>query len=72
MLEVKHIAARVVRLDELIRGLAREVVTWKECNDPLLYLERKMYLKALQDGLGGLEEARVVLAGARQRLERQQ
>jgi hypothetical protein len=34
-----------------------------------LYLERKAYLKALQDALSGVEEARVVLALARQRLE---
>jgi hypothetical protein len=63
------LAARVGRLDELARGLAREVALWKKGDDPLLYLERRAYLDAIQDALAGVEEARVVLARARQRLE---
>ena len=62
---------RIRRLHELARGLAKEVVLWKECNDPLLYLERKAYLGAIQDALAGVEAARVVLAKARQRLEKE-
>jgi hypothetical protein len=65
------LTARVRRLDELMRGLSKEVSLWKEGNDPLLYPERKAYLEAIQDALAGVEEARVVLAGARQRLEQQ-
>jgi hypothetical protein len=61
--------ARIRRLDELARGLSREVVLWKSGNDPLLYAERKTYLNAIQDALAGAEAARVVLAKARQRLE---
>jgi hypothetical protein len=60
---------RVARLDELARGLAKEVVLWKKSDDPLLYVERKGYLNAIQDALAGVEAARVVLAKARQRLE---
>jgi hypothetical protein len=56
------------RLEELTRGLAKEVSLWKEGNDPLLYLERKAYLNAVQDALAGVEEARVVLARALQRV----
>jgi hypothetical protein len=69
-MKLQDLTARVRRLDELARGLAKEVALWKECNDPLLYLERKAYLGAIQDALAGVEEARVVLAKARQRLER--
>ena len=58
-------------LDGLSRGLAKEVVLWKECNDPLLYLERRAYFGAIRDALAGVEEAQVVLAEARQRLERE-
>jgi hypothetical protein len=61
------LVARVRRLDELMRGLAKELVLWKEGNDPLLYLERQAYLKAIQDALTGIETARIVLAKARQR-----
>ena len=69
MIELADLKARVRRLDELTRGLAREVAIWKEADDPLLYLERRAYLKAIQDALAGVESARVVLARARQRLE---
>jgi hypothetical protein len=61
--------ARVCRLEELALGLAKEVVIWKAGNDPLLYRERKAYLDAIQDALAGVEEARAILAEARQRLE---
>ena len=70
-MNLTDLAARVRRLDELSRGLAKEVALWKACNDPLLYLERKAYLKAIQDALAGTEAARVALAKARQRLERE-
>jgi hypothetical protein len=64
------LAARVRRLDELMRGLAKELALWKEGNDPLLYLERQAYLKAIQEALTAVETARVVLAKARQRTAR--
>jgi hypothetical protein len=67
-MNLADLAARIRRLDELSRGLAKEVALWKACNDPLLYLERKAYLKAIQDALAGAEEARVALVKARQRL----
>lgn len=68
-MNLADMTARVCRLDELARGLAKEVALWKKADDPLLYLERKAYLDAIQDALAGVEEARVVLARARQRLE---
>jgi len=67
-MNLADLTARVHRLDELMRGLAREVALWKEGNDPLLYAERRAYLKAIQDALAGVEAARVVLARAQQRL----
>jgi hypothetical protein len=68
-MNLADMTARVRRLDELARGLAKEVALWKKADDPLLYLERKAYLDAIQDALAGVEEARVILARARQRLE---
>ncbi len=64
--------ARVDRLHELAVGFAKEVTLWRACDDALLYVERRAYLKAIQDALAGIEEARVVLARARQRLEDEQ
>ena len=69
MIGVEDVLARVHRLEDLARGLAKEVALWKEGNDPLLYLERKSYLNGIQDALAGVESARVVLARARLRLE---
>jgi hypothetical protein len=68
---VSGLRARIERLDKLSRGLAREVLLWKEGNDPLLYPERKGYLGAIQDALDGVDRARVILARVRQRLEGQ-
>lgn len=58
------VQARVRRLLELSQGLAVEVIQWRRAEDPLLYLERKAYLDALQDTLAATEAARVVLAKA--------
>jgi hypothetical protein len=63
------VRARIRRLRELARGLAREVMVWKEGNDPLLFPERQAYLRAIQDSLAGIESARVVLTRAVQRIE---
>jgi hypothetical protein len=41
-----------------------------KADDPMLYVERREYLAAMQRVQAGVEEARVVLAKARQRLER--
>ena len=68
MIGIPDIDGRLRRLEQLTRGLAREVVVWREGSDPLLYLERKAYLNAIQDALAGLESARVVLARASHRL----
>jgi len=68
-MNLADLAGRIRRLKELTRGLAREVTLWKACNDPLLYLERKAYLSAIQNALAGIEAARVVLVNVQQRLE---
>ncbi len=68
-MNLSDLRARIRRLDDLSRGLAREVALWKTGNDPLLYLERKAYLGAIQDALAGVEAARVVLAKAQLRLK---
>jgi hypothetical protein len=69
MIRENDVYARLRRLEELGRGLAKEVSIWREGNDPLLYLERKAYINAIQDALGGIESARVALAKALQRIQ---
>jgi hypothetical protein len=72
VIRVADVENRLRRLEELARGLAKEVSLWRGGNDPLLYLERKSYLNAIQDALAGVEAARVVLARAVQRLRADQ
>jgi hypothetical protein len=67
---VRHIAARIKRLERLGLAFAREQFIMAQGDDPLLYLERQDYLAALRAAVSGLETARVVLAKARQRLTR--
>ena len=64
MISLAEVEARIGRLEELSRGLAKEVMKSKEADDPLLYLERRAYLNAVQDALAGVDAARVVLARA--------
>jgi hypothetical protein len=66
----RDIEPRVSRLDELARGLAKEAALIRKADDPLLYLERRAYLNAIQDAIAGVEAARVVLAQVCQRLRR--
>jgi hypothetical protein len=66
---LEELTAHVRRLDALARGLMKEEVQWKPCNDPLLYVERKAYLGAVRDALSGVEATRVVLAGVVRRIE---
>jgi hypothetical protein len=65
---VRHIAARIRRLEQLGIAFTREIEHFKDCDCPLLYLERVAYRDALRAAVAGLETARVVLAKARQRL----
>jgi hypothetical protein len=62
------IAARIRRLERLSIGLAKEISIWQECNDPLLYVERREFLMGMQDAHSGIEAARVALVKANQRL----
>jgi hypothetical protein len=69
-MNLDDLRVRVKRLDRLSLGLAKELVLWKPCNDPLLYRERQDYLAAIRQALSGVEGARVILAKAAHRLDR--
>ena len=67
MISPEQVSLRIERLEQLGKGLAREIVVIGAGEDPLLYLERRDYLKGLRHALDGIEAARVVLCRARQR-----
>ncbi len=69
MLRLHDLRGRIARLEKLARGLALEAARLKEGDDPLLYRERRLYLKGIQDALDGAETARAALAGAARRME---
>jgi hypothetical protein len=68
--QLADIRPRVNRLEQLAKGLAKEVSIIRAADDPLLYRERKQYLTSIQDARAGADAARVILARAAQRLER--
>jgi hypothetical protein len=55
---VPDLTARARRLEQLVIGLMREAQKIAAGDDPLLYLERRAYLMALQAASSGLENAR--------------
>jgi hypothetical protein len=69
-MDIRHVAARIKRLEQLGMAFAKELFIIQQGDDPLLYLERLEYMKALDAAYSGLETARPVLARARQRMER--
>jgi hypothetical protein len=69
VLVVKDLRARIGRLEELARGLAEEICTWKGADSPLLPLERKVYLNAVQDAIAGLDRAHEALAVGLRRID---
>jgi hypothetical protein len=63
------ISERIKRLAVLVMNLAHEAQVIGKAEDPLLYTERRDYLKRIRDAGYSLDEARIVLVEATQRLE---
>jgi hypothetical protein len=55
---------RFRRLDQLLRGLAKEIQVLERADDPMLYVERKEYLTKMPKVRAGREDALVVLPAA--------
>jgi hypothetical protein len=47
-LELRDLKARIARLDQLARGLAKEVGLQRGAEDVLLFRERRQYLRAVR------------------------
>jgi hypothetical protein len=68
-MQLSDIRRRVKRLEQLAKGLAKEVSIIREADDPLLYRERKQYLTSIQDAIAGADAARVILTRVVLRME---
>src|SRR5262245_4083408 len=67
-LSVGGIEARLLRMERLTRGLAKEIDRVTQDQGVLLYLEKRAYVHALRDAWAGVESARVILSVAVSRL----
>jgi hypothetical protein len=47
------LTARICRFEELTHHLHREAILFRKGEDPLLFLERRAYLSALDEAIGG-------------------
>jgi hypothetical protein len=65
---VESIEARLVRMEALSRGLAKEIALVNDDHGVLLWLEKRAYLDAIHRAWGGVESARVALSKAVRRL----
>jgi hypothetical protein len=65
---LRQLLSHFARLDQLSRRLGKEIVRWWKRDDPLLYLERRELLAALDRTSSGIDKARVALAKACRRL----
>lgn len=68
-LGLADLKARIVRLEQLARGLGREVALQRGAEDLLLAREREQYLNAVSDALAGAKAARVVLEAMVKRMK---
>jgi hypothetical protein len=67
-LTAQDLTRRIARLEKLGRDLADEAAVFEDGNDPLRHEERRSYVSAILDAVGGLGTARDVLAYVRQRM----
>ena len=66
---MKRLQPRIDRLEKLSRGLAREAESWANQMDGLHFAERNAYVDALRAAARNLQDARIALVEARQRIE---
>jgi uncharacterized protein with PIN domain len=64
----EDLRTRMRRLEELTAGLAKEASLWRECDAPILFVDRQEYLEAIEEAVSALQ-ARVTLARVCQELE---
>jgi hypothetical protein len=69
LMNVTDLRSRVRRLEQLVAGLSRGSLLWRDCNAPVLYVDRLKYLEGADRAIHGLEKARVAMAKACRRIE---
>jgi hypothetical protein len=70
MIAAKGMIARIRRLAKMTKNLTKEGERITTAETPLMPLERRPYLLAIQQMIAGLVEAKVVLVKALPRIEK--
>jgi hypothetical protein len=63
-MNLTDLRVRIRRLEQLVAGLTKELVLWKDCNAPILYVDRLEYTEGVDRAIHGPEKARVAMAKA--------
>jgi hypothetical protein len=71
-MNLTDLRSRVRRLEQLVAGLSKELVLWKDCNAPILYVDRLEYLQGVDQAIHGMEKARAAMAKVCRRIEESQ
>jgi hypothetical protein len=61
--------SRIHRLEQLVAGLSKELNLWKDCDGPILYVDRLEYTRGIDQAIHGLETARLAMVKVCQRIE---
>jgi len=61
--------SRIHRLEQLVAGLSKELNLWKDCDVPILYVDRLEYTRGIDQAVHGLETARLAIVKVCQRIE---
>ena len=69
-MELKHLRARIERLQQLALRLGVERHRWLKCDAPVYLWEREEYRKALTEAIQAVGEVRKVLFKVCSRIER--
>jgi len=62
--QLRTIKPRVGRLKELLAELGLDFMRWHEEDSPLRPVEKREYLRGIQEAIVGVDEASVLLARA--------
>ena len=70
IMELRHLRARIERLNQLLMGLGREHSHWLKCDAPVYLWEREQYRKALTEAIRAVDAVRRVLVKVCSRIEK--
>jgi hypothetical protein len=68
-MNLTDLRSRIRRVEELVAGLSKELNLWKDCDGPILYVDRLAYTQGIDQAIHGPETARLAMVKMCQRIE---